>query len=196
VDVSGSLTAQGVHTTVTAELFRAAANGWVADPAAEGFAAWPRERRRALWPSVDSGYLYSRHQLLGLDVAAPPTLAQRGDGTRVVRRGTYRPATPHAVRYPPSFGPRSAASRPSSATTTSSRHSTLTTSQEANPGNRAGRQGHVTARSSPRKESRMKRVRVLAAALFAGLRHLPQTMPKAVWQAIAAASFLFRCSAH
>ena len=30
---------------------------------------WPVERRRPLWPTVDSGYLYSRHQLMGLDAA-------------------------------------------------------------------------------------------------------------------------------
>jgi hypothetical protein len=71
IDLSASLTAQHVHTTVIGELLRGAAEGRAADPAAEGFPAWPRERRRALWPSADSGYLYSRHQLLGLDVAAP-----------------------------------------------------------------------------------------------------------------------------
>jgi hypothetical protein len=69
IDVSGSLTAQHVTNTIPAELFRAADEGRVHDPAAEAFAAWPTERRRVLWPTVDSGYLYSRHQLLALDAA-------------------------------------------------------------------------------------------------------------------------------
>ncbi len=69
IDISGSLTAQHVTNTIPSELFRAADEGRVRDPAAESFAAWPTERRRALWPTVDSGYLYSRHQLLGLSAA-------------------------------------------------------------------------------------------------------------------------------
>lgn len=69
IDVSASLTAQHVHTTVIAELLHAASEGRAIDPAAVGFESWPSDRRRALWPSVESGYLYSRHQLLGLDSA-------------------------------------------------------------------------------------------------------------------------------
>ncbi len=70
IDVSQSLTARQVLTTFVGELYRAAAEGRAADPAAEDFARWPTERRRHLWPTVESGYLYSRHQLLGLDVSA------------------------------------------------------------------------------------------------------------------------------
>jgi hypothetical protein len=69
IDVSGSLTAQHVTNTVPAELFQAADEGRAYDPAVEPFAAWPAEHRRTLWPTVDSGYLYSQHQLLGLDAA-------------------------------------------------------------------------------------------------------------------------------
>jgi hypothetical protein len=78
IDLSASLTAQHVHTTVIGELLRGAAEGRAVDPAAEGFTAWPRDRRRALWPSADSGYLYSRHQILGLDVATPFTARLEG----------------------------------------------------------------------------------------------------------------------
>lgn len=69
IDVSGSLTAQHVTNTIPAELFGAADEGRAYDPAAEPFAAWPVERRPTWWPTADSGYLYSRHQLLGLDAA-------------------------------------------------------------------------------------------------------------------------------
>lgn len=69
IDLSTSLTAQQVHTTVINELLRGASEGRVIDPATVGFEPWPGDRRRSRWPSVDSGYLYSRHQLLGLDVA-------------------------------------------------------------------------------------------------------------------------------
>ena len=71
MDLSASLTAQHVHTTVINELLRGASEGRAIDPIAAGFAPWPSHRRRSLWPSVESGYLYSRHQLLGLDVATP-----------------------------------------------------------------------------------------------------------------------------
>jgi hypothetical protein len=53
IDLSASLTAQHVHTTVIGELLRGAAEGRAIDPAAEGYTAWPRDRRRALWPSAD-----------------------------------------------------------------------------------------------------------------------------------------------
>jgi hypothetical protein len=69
IDLSTSLTAQYVHTNPIAELLRGAAEGRVRDPAAEEFAPWPKDHSGALWPSVESGYLYSRHQILGLNVA-------------------------------------------------------------------------------------------------------------------------------
>lgn len=69
IDISDSLTAKHVHTTFTNELLRGAAEGRVSDPTAVGFEAWPTERQRPQWPTVETGYLYSRHQLLGLDVA-------------------------------------------------------------------------------------------------------------------------------
>jgi hypothetical protein len=69
IDISDSRTAQQVRTTVVNELLRGAAEGRAVDPAAVGFEPWPRERQRTLWPSVASGYLYARHQLLGLDAA-------------------------------------------------------------------------------------------------------------------------------
>ena len=62
-----ALTARHVLTTYINELLRAAAEGRVSDPAEVGFEPWPTERRRTQWPSVETGYLYSRHQLLGLD---------------------------------------------------------------------------------------------------------------------------------
>jgi hypothetical protein len=69
IDLSTSLSAKHLHTTVINEVLRDAAEGRVIDPADVGFKSWPRERRRSLWPSVHSGYLYTRHQLVGLDVA-------------------------------------------------------------------------------------------------------------------------------
>lgn len=69
IDISANMTAQHVHATVINELFSAAHDGRLVDPAAGTFEPWPTERRRTLWPSVDSAYVYSRHQLLGLDAA-------------------------------------------------------------------------------------------------------------------------------
>lgn len=69
VDVSGSRHSRGGLPTVLSELYQAARVGRVADPAAEPFQPWPTARRRPLWPGVDSGYLYSQHQLLALDQA-------------------------------------------------------------------------------------------------------------------------------
>jgi len=69
IDVSASLTAQHVQTDPAAALFRGATEGRIRDPAAEQFAPWPSDRHSALWPSAESGYLYSRHQLLSLEVA-------------------------------------------------------------------------------------------------------------------------------
>jgi hypothetical protein len=70
IDLTGSLTAKHGHTTLISELLSGAAEGRAADPALESFSPWPTERRRALWPSVDAGYLYLRHQLLGFDAAS------------------------------------------------------------------------------------------------------------------------------
>jgi hypothetical protein len=67
IDISDSLTVRHVQTAFINELLRGAAEGRVSDPAAIGFESWPTERRRTQWPSVETGYLYSRHQLLGLD---------------------------------------------------------------------------------------------------------------------------------
>jgi hypothetical protein len=71
IDIAASLTAQQVTGTVTSQLYFAAAEGRAVDPAAEAFVSWPSERRRTLWPTYDSGYVYSRYQLLGLDVVTP-----------------------------------------------------------------------------------------------------------------------------
>src|SRR5262249_51612285 len=46
IDLTDSLTAKHVHTTLESELLRGAAEGRAADPAVEGFAPWPTERRR------------------------------------------------------------------------------------------------------------------------------------------------------
>ncbi len=85
IDLSASLTAQHVHTTVIGELFRGASEGRAIDPAVVEFEAWPRDRSRPLWPSVESGFLYSCHQILGLDVAMHfvSELKQRRTGERV-----------------------------------------------------------------------------------------------------------------
>ena len=69
IDTSAHLTFQHIHVTIINELFIAAHEGRLVDPAAVGFEPWPTERRRTLWPTVASGYVYSRHQLLGLDAA-------------------------------------------------------------------------------------------------------------------------------
>jgi hypothetical protein len=69
VDTTGSLTRQHVHATIISELYAAAEEGRATDPSAEPFEAWPTERVRTLWPSTRRGYLYSYHQLLGLERA-------------------------------------------------------------------------------------------------------------------------------
>ena len=98
IDISASRTAQQVHTTVIGELLRGAAEGRALDPAAVGFEPWPRERQRTLWPSVATAYLYSRHQLLGLDVAMSfvTKLAGERDGHTVTWHlpGAARPNAP------------------------------------------------------------------------------------------------------
>jgi hypothetical protein len=85
IDISASLTAKHVFTTHINELFRAAAEGRASDPTEVGFEPWPTERRRTLWPSVETGYLYSRHQLLGLDAVRSfiADLKPRADGRNV-----------------------------------------------------------------------------------------------------------------
>ena len=95
IDISDSLTARHVLTTYINELLRGAAEGRVSDPAAVGFEPWPTERRRTQWPSVETGYLYSRHQLLGLDavrsfVAEPQAPGRRPQFDMAPRR--RRPA--------------------------------------------------------------------------------------------------------
>ncbi len=88
VDITNSLTAQHVTPTVISELMLAARQGRAADPGQEPFAPWPTQHRRALWPTYDSGYLYSRHQLVALDVATSFVAsleAAREDGRAVWR---------------------------------------------------------------------------------------------------------------
>jgi hypothetical protein len=60
IDISESLTALHVTDAIPSELSRAADEGRLHDPEDEPFAAWP---------TVADGYLYSQHQLLGLDAA-------------------------------------------------------------------------------------------------------------------------------
>ena len=55
------------RSTILSELYMAADEGRVVDPGAVPFKPWPFDRWRTLWPSVESGYLYSSHQLLALD---------------------------------------------------------------------------------------------------------------------------------
>lgn len=69
IDGSASLTPRIVHATIVTELYGAAGDRRLVDPAAAAFAPWPKERRRTLWPGTASGYLYSRYQLLGLEAA-------------------------------------------------------------------------------------------------------------------------------
>jgi hypothetical protein len=69
IDVSNNLTWQHVHSTKISQLYAAASEGRATDPSSESFAPWPGERVRDLWPSVPRGYIYSHHQLLGLNRA-------------------------------------------------------------------------------------------------------------------------------
>ena len=71
IDVSGSLTVRHATNTIPSELFRAADEGRVHDPADEPLSSGQPSADAALRPRVDSGYLYSRQQLLGLDLAEP-----------------------------------------------------------------------------------------------------------------------------
>ena len=98
-DLTGSLTAQHVTGTVVSELLRAAAEGRAADPAEEAFHPWPTERRRTLWPTYDSGYIYSRHQLIGLDVAMSfvSALKPRREGEGTVVWHLDEPDRPNAM---------------------------------------------------------------------------------------------------
>lgn len=69
LDTSSSLTRHHVRWTIISELYAAADDGRATDPASEPFQPWPSEHVRTLWPSVERGYLYSQHQLLGLERA-------------------------------------------------------------------------------------------------------------------------------
>ena len=69
IDASASSTRQHVHATIISELYAAAEEGRATDPSTEPFEEWPTERTRILWPSTERGYLYSYHQLLGLERA-------------------------------------------------------------------------------------------------------------------------------
>lgn len=69
IDMAGSRTPEVDRSTVVTELFAAAADGRVTDPAAEPYRRWPIKQHRMLWPSAASGFLWSPHQLLGLHVA-------------------------------------------------------------------------------------------------------------------------------
>ena len=69
IDVSKSLTLANVYSSVLAELYIAASEGRAIDPASDEFRPWPSKRLRVPWPTYESGYLYSRHQLLGFDAA-------------------------------------------------------------------------------------------------------------------------------
>lgn len=68
IDLTGSRTAEVVHTTIPSQLFAAAGDDRVADPGMEPYRPWPTKRHRSLWPSAASGFLWSPHQLLGLQV--------------------------------------------------------------------------------------------------------------------------------
>ncbi len=69
IDVAHSLTAQHVHGTIVEQLYAAAEDGRLTDPATEPYSPWSSTRVRALWPTEDRGYLYSYHQLLALERA-------------------------------------------------------------------------------------------------------------------------------
>ena len=66
IDVSGSFTARHVTNTIPSELFRAAAEGRVHDPAAEPFIGWPSSPRLMSFPGVSgtmSKHLSAPHPL-------------------------------------------------------------------------------------------------------------------------------------
>ena len=66
IDISKSLTALHISTTIVAEVYAAAREGRLRDPAKLQFKTWATQRERARWPGRASGYLYSHHQLLTL----------------------------------------------------------------------------------------------------------------------------------
>ncbi len=66
IDVSQSATLRHVGSTVTNQLYVAAADGRVTDPADELFEPWSTTQQRILWPTYEWAYIYSYHQLLGL----------------------------------------------------------------------------------------------------------------------------------
>ncbi|GAA3260979.1 hypothetical protein ACFO1B_55475 [Dactylosporangium siamense] len=85
IAVADSLTPRHSRSTVLSELYLGAGEGRVTDPAKTAFEPWPTGHRRTLWPSTDSGYLYSRHQLLTLDQARSAVAAfVRNDATSTV----------------------------------------------------------------------------------------------------------------
>jgi len=69
VDTTSNLTKLNIRATLVNQLYVAASEGRLTDPSTEPFEPWPTNRVRSLWPSVERGYLYSEHQLLGLQQA-------------------------------------------------------------------------------------------------------------------------------
>lgn len=69
IDTTGSVTRERVRRTTISQLYRAAEDGRLTDPWVEPFEPWPTDRVQTLWPSVERGYLYSYHQLLGFERA-------------------------------------------------------------------------------------------------------------------------------
>jgi hypothetical protein len=94
IDASASLTANHVLSTITTELYRAAAEGRVGDPSAMPFRSWPTKRKRTTWPGVERGYLYSQHQLLGLRAARGYVAELR---QRKIRDRQYRWILPPSI---------------------------------------------------------------------------------------------------
>ena len=67
IDVSTSETWRQIRSTHLSQLYAAATEGRLNDPAQEAYEPWPTVRERNLWPSVKRWYLYSPHQLLALN---------------------------------------------------------------------------------------------------------------------------------
>jgi len=88
IDVAESLTAKHVRSTTVRELYSAAADGRLVDPMTEPFAPWPTE---VTWPSVESGYLYSYHQLLALEHARSVVASLRPRFLADHRRESFLP---------------------------------------------------------------------------------------------------------
>jgi len=94
IDTSSSLTRQHVRSTVVRQLYEAATEGRLSDPANHPFSPWPRDRLRTEWPSVARGYLYSFHQLIGLERARSLVQAIKPHSTE--QRGVFSWRLPHA----------------------------------------------------------------------------------------------------